>query len=366
MNKFEISFETEDFESMLSKSLDSSNFQEGQLLSGKVIKIQDGFAHIDVGLKSLGKVPLSEFTSEEINVGDEIDVVLVSIEKSDGSIGLSREEVKRSEVKKQIEQSFLNKEKVPGFAFASYKSGFKVNLSGVTAFLHRSQIDNRSSRGDIPLNTPMMFVVTSIDEDYKSISVSLREAKDMDKKTAKKEFIEAFQPGQVLENCLVKNIASYGAFIDIGGGHDGLLHITDMSWKRLHHPSQAGVEKGITLEKVVVLKVDKEAGHISLGIKQLNEDPWSIIVNKLKPGQMVDGIVTNIVEYGAFIELEGFNIEGLAHVSELSWESRNVVPTDVLHQNQKLKVQILAVDPEKRRVSLSVKNCIKNPWECDC
>lgn len=363
MKKFENMFETEDFESLLNSAINRSKLHEGQVLSGKVIKIEDGFVHIDVGLKSIGKVPVTEFQNVTINPGDTVTVVLTSIEKSDGSIGLSHDEVRRSEVKKQLLHALENKEKVSGFAFASYKSGFKVNLSGITAFLPRNQIDTRYNKNaDIPLNTPMMFVVTNIEDDCKSVTVSLREAKDIDKKAAKKEFIEAFQPGQILENCLVKNIANYGAFVDIGNGHDGLLHITDISWKRLHHPSHAGIEKGTVLQKVIVLKIDKEQGHISLGVKQLESDPWTVATEKLKIGQVIDGTVTNIVEYGAFIELDGYHIEGLAHVSELSWESRNVVPTDVLQQNQKIKVQVLAIDPEKRRVSLSVKACTKNPW----
>lgn len=361
MKNFEIPFETEDFESLLNDSISKSKFEEGQVLSGKVIKIEDNFAHVDVGLKSVGKIPMNEFSNMTINAGDSVDVVLTSIERGDGSIGLSHDEVRKNEVRKQLEEAFANKEKVSGFAFAAFKSGYKVSLSGITAFLPRNQIDTKATRtNDIPLNVTMSFIITSMDNDHKGIIVSLREAKDIDKKAAKKEFIEAFSPGQMLENCMVKNVTNYGAFIDIGGGYDGLLHITDMSWRRLHHPSQAGMEKGVMIPKAVVLKVDKEAGHISLGVKQLQEDPWVEAAKTLKKGQVIKGKVTNVVDYGAFIEIGG--IEGLVHASELSWKSKNVIPSDIVQPDEVLNVEVLAVDPEKRRVSLSVKNCIKNPW----
>ncbi|UFX98222.1 S1 RNA-binding domain-containing protein [Candidatus Gromoviella agglomerans] len=352
----------ENFEKMLDSSMNKMSFKEGEIISGRVTKVDDGLVYLDVGMKSLGKVPLTEFESEDIRVGMNVDVILMSIEKGDGSVGLSREEVKKSEVKKKLKSSFENGEKVLATVVGVMRNGsYTLSLSGgILAHMPSNNVEK--GRPNYPLNSSIYVTIQSMDATCSKIIVSSRGAADIDKKAAKREFAKTLSEGQILRGCLVKNTTDYGAFVSLDGQgmHDGLVHVTDMSWKRVSSPASAGINVGDTID-VIILSIDRDNGNISLGVKQLSEDPWVVIGRDLKVGDSVRGKVTNIADYGVFIELLDYGIEGLAHLSELSWVSKNVAPSEVVTVGQAVMCIVLNIDTAQRRISLSLKRHSPDP-----
>jgi small subunit ribosomal protein S1 len=332
------------------------------VLKGTVIALENDAAVIDVGLKSAGRVALKEFAlpgqKAEINVGDTVEVYLERYEDRNGETMLSREKARREEAWTQLERSFKENLRVNGVIFGRVKGGFTVDLSGAVAFLPGSQVDIRPVRDVTPLmNTPQPFQILKMDRSRGNIVVSRRAVLEESRAEARSELVANLKEGQVLEG-VVKNITDYGAFIDLGGV-DGLLHITDISWKRINHPSEA-LHIGETV-KVQVIRFNSETQRISLGMKQLEADPWDGIAAKYPVGTKFKGRVTNITDYGAFVELEP-GVEALVHVSEMSWTKKNVHPGKIVSTSQEVEVQILDVDPQKRRISLGLKQCLENPW----
>ncbi len=335
---------------------------KGSVLKGTVIALENDAAVIDVGLKSAGRVALKEFTlpgqKPEIAVGDIVEVYLERYEDRNGETMLSREKARREEAWTQLERSFKENLRVNGVIFGRVKGGFTVDLSGAVAFLPGSQVDIRPVRDVTPLmNTPQPFQILKMDRSRGNIVVSRRAVLEESRAEARSELVANLKEGQVLEG-VVKNITDYGAFIDLGGV-DGLLHITDISWKRINHPSEA-LHIGETV-KVQVIRFNSETQRISLGMKQLEADPWDGIAAKYPVGAKFKGRVTNITDYGAFVELEP-GVEALVHVSEMSWTKKNVHPGKIVSTSQEVEVQILDVDPQKRRISLGLKQCLENPW----
>ena len=335
---------------------------EGSVLKGTVIALENDAAVIDVGLKSAGRVALKEFAlpgqKPEIQVGDIVEVYLERYEDRNGDTMLSREKARREEAWTQLERSFKDNLRVNGVIFGRVKGGFTVDLSGAVAFLPGSQVDIRPVRDVTPLmGTPQPFQILKMDRSRGNIVVSRRAVLEESRAEARSELVANLKEGQVLEG-VVKNITDYGAFIDLGGV-DGLLHITDISWKRINHPSEA-LHIGQTV-KVQVIRFNSETQRISLGMKQLEADPWDGIAAKYPVGAKFKGRVTNITDYGAFVELEP-GVEALVHVSEMSWTKKNVHPGKIVSTSQEVEVQVLDVDPQKRRISLGLKQCLENPW----
>jgi small subunit ribosomal protein S1 len=332
------------------------------VLKGTVIALENDAAVIDVGLKSAGRVALKEFAlpgqKAELKVGDIVEVYLERYEDRNGETMLSREKARREEAWTQLERSFKENLRVNGVIFGRVKGGFTVDLSGAVAFLPGSQVDIRPVRDVTPLmGTPQPFQILKMDRARGNIVVSRRAVLEESRAEARTELVANLKEGQVLEG-VVKNITDYGAFIDLGGV-DGLLHITDISWKRINHPSEA-LHIGETV-KVQVIRFNSETQRISLGMKQLEADPWDGIAAKYPVGTKFKGRVTNITDYGAFVELEP-GVEALVHVSEMSWTKKNVHPGKIVSTSQEVEVQILDVDPQKRRISLGLKQCLENPW----
>ena len=351
------------FAAILDSSLGPGDSFEGQVLKGTVVKIENDVAVIDVGLKSEGRVALKEFAPPgrpaDLSPGQVVDVFVERYEDKDGLVMLSREKARREEAWTQLEQAFKNTERVTGTIFGRVKGGFIVDLSGAVAFLPGSQVDIRPVRDVTPLmNTPQPFQILKMDRSRNNIVVSRRAVLEETRAEARSELIANLKEGQILEG-VVKNITDYGAFIDLGGV-DGLLHVTDISWRRINHPSEA-LQIGQTVN-VQVIRFNPETQRISLGMKQLEEDPWSGVELKYPVGAKFTGRVTNITDYGAFVELEP-GVEGLVHVSEMSWTKKNVHPGKIVSTSQEVQVAILDVDPDKRRISLGLKQCLNNPWE---
>jgi small subunit ribosomal protein S1 len=324
---------------------------EGRVVQGMVVGIENDMAVIDVGLKSEGRVSLKEFGAPgqpaKIEPGDTVDVIL------------SREKARREEAWNVLEKAFKNGERITGTIFGRVKGGFIVDLSGAVAFLPGSQVDIRPVRDISPLmNTPQPFQILKMDRSRNNIVVSRRAVLEETRAEARSELIANLKEGQVLEG-VVKNITDYGAFVDLGGV-DGLLHVTDISWKRINHPSEA-LQIGETV-KVQVIRFNPETQRISLGMKQLEADPWDGVELKYPKAAKFLGRVTNITDYGAFIELEP-GVEGLVHVSEMSWTKKNVHPGKIVSTSQEVEVVVLDVDKDKRRISLGLKQCLANPWE---
>jgi len=353
----------EDFASMLEQSFSDGHLSEGSVVKGTVVGIEKEFAVIDVGLKTEGRVALREFTgpgrNTEIKVGDTVEVYLERIENALGEAVLSRDKARREESWGKLEKAFQNNEKVQGVIFNQVKGGFTVDLDGAVAFLPRSQVDIRPIRDVSPLmNNPQPFQILKMDRRRGNIVVSRRTVLEETRAEQRQELVQNLEEGQVIDG-VVKNITDYGAFVDLGG-IDGLLHVTDIAWRRVNHPSEV-LNIGQQV-KVKIIKINHETHRISLGMKQLLDDPWQGIEAKYPVGARFKGRVTNITDYGAFVELEP-GIEGLIHVSEMSWTKKNVHPGKIVSTSQEVEVQVLEVDPVKRRISLGLKQTMRNPWE---
>ena len=353
----------ENFADLLEESLGDGNPFEGSVVKGTVVAVDGDAATIDVGLKSEGRVPLKEFTlpgqDASVKVGDTIDIFVERFEDRDGVVRLSREKARREEAWAELETSFNATERVNGVIFGRVKGGFIVDLSGAVAFLPGSQVDIRPVRDISPLmGTPQPFQILKMDRARNNIVVSRRAVLEETRAEERGELISNLSEGQVLEG-VVKNITDYGAFVDLGGV-DGLLHVTDIAWRRINHPSEA-LQIGQTL-KVQVIRFNADTQRISLGMKQLEADPWEGVEQKYPVGAKFQGRITNITDYGAFVELEP-GVEGLVHVSEMSWTKKNIHPGKIVSTSQEVEVMVLDADPEKRRISLGLKQCGTNPWE---
>ena len=354
---------TENFADLLAESFGENTNIEGSVVRGFVIGMEGDAVIIDVGLKSEGRVPLKELTTPgqepNVNIGDEIEVYVERMEDKNGQAMLSREKARREEAWGVLEASFEKQERVTGVIFGKVKGGFTVDLSGATAFLPGSQVDIRPVRDLGPLmGTPQPFQILKIDRRRGNIVVSRRAVLEESRAEARSELVSNLQEGQVLQG-VVKNITDYGAFVDLGGV-DGLLHVTDIAWQRISHPSEA-LQIGETVE-VQIIRFNPETQRISLGMKQLQSDPWESVEGKFPIGSKLEGRVTNITDYGAFVELEA-GVEGLVHVSEMSWTKKNVHPGKIVSTSQQVEVMVLDVDLGKRRISLGLKQCSGNPWE---
>ena len=353
----------EAFEKLLNESLDSSTPKEGEVVNGSVIAIEAGQAIIDIGYKMEGRVDLREFSipgqPPEISIGDTVEVYLEKVEGSRGEALLSREKARREEAWDRLEKASGKNEKVDGVIFGRVKGGFTVDLGGAIAFLPGSQVDVRPIRDTNSLmNFSQPFQILKMDRRRGNIVVSRRAILEESRAEQRAELVGNLAEGSIADG-VVKNITEYGAFIDLGGV-DGLLHVTDMAWRRVNHPSEL-LNIGDTI-KVQVIKINKDTHRISLGMKQLQDDPWSDVEKRYPLGSNHTGRVTNITDYGAFVELES-GVEGLVHVSEMSWTKKNVHPGKIVSTSQELEVMVLEIDTEKRRVSLGLKQTKGNPWE---
>ena len=351
------------FAAMLEESFGKKGSLEGSVIKGKVSAIENDFVIVDVGLKSEGRIPLREFAlpgmPAELKVGDTVEVFLERMENRDGEAMLSREKAKREESWTVLQQSFDKGAHVTGIIFGRVKGGFTVDLSGAMAFLPGSQVDIRPVRDITPLmGTPQPFSILKMDRLRGNIVVSRRAVLEESRAEARTELVSNLKEGQVLQG-VVKNITDYGAFVDLGGV-DGLLHVTDIAWKRINHPSEV-LQIGQQVN-VQVIRFNAETQRISLGMKQLESDPWEGVVAKYPVAMKLKGRVTNITDYGAFVELEP-GIEGLVHVSEMSWTKKNVHPGKIVSSSQEVEVVVLDIDMQKRRISLGIKQCVENPWE---
>ncbi|MFZ3308999.1 MAG: 30S ribosomal protein S1 [Xanthobacteraceae bacterium] len=353
----------EDFAKLIDESFGDGHLQEGAVVKGTVVGIERDLAVIDVGLKTEGRVALREFAgpgrNNEIKIGDTVEVYLERIENALGEAVLSRDKARREESWGKLEKAFQNNEKVQGVIFNQVKGGFTVDLDGAVAFLPRSQVDIRPIRDVSPLmNNQQPFQILKMDRRRGNIVVSRRTVLEETRAEQRQELVQNLEEGQVIEG-VVKNITDYGAFVDLGG-IDGLLHVTDIAWRRVNHPSEV-LNIGQQV-KVKIIKINHETHRISLGMKQLLDDPWQGIEAKYPVAAKFKGRVTNITDYGAFVELEP-GIEGLIHVSEMSWTKKNVHPGKIVSTSQEVEVQVLEVDPVKRRISLGLKQTMRNPWE---
>ncbi|MDE8650328.1 30S ribosomal protein S1 [Novosphingobium album (ex Liu et al. 2023)] len=336
---------------------------EGRVVKGTVTAIENDKAVIDVGLKSEGRVSLREFARGDedhgLKVGDEVEVFVDRVENSDGEAMLSRDRARREAAWDKLESEFGEGKRVEGVIFGRVKGGFTVDLDGAVAFLPGSQVDIRPVRDVQPLmDVPQPFQILKMDRRRGNIVVSRRAVLEETRAEQRSELIDKLTEGQVIEG-VVKNITDYGAFVDLGG-IDGLLHVTDMSYKRVNHPSEV-IAIGDTV-RVQIIRINQDTQRISLGMKQLESDPWEGAAAKYPVGAKLTGTVTNITEYGAFVELEP-GIEGLVHVSEMSWTKKNVHPGKIVSTSQEVEVMVLEVDSEKRRISLGLKQAQRNPWE---
>src|SRR5712692_10328491 len=353
----------EDFAKRLEESFTRHDLQEGSVVKGHVVGIEKDIAVIDIGLKTEGRVPLREFggpgRDASLKVGDEVEVYLERVENALGEAVLSRDKARREESWVKLEKAFQANEKVQGVIFNQVKGGFTVDLDGAVAFLPRSQVDIRPIRDVTPLmNVTQPFQILKMDRRRGNIVVSRRTVLEETRAEQRQELVQNLEEGQVIDG-VVKNITDYGAFVDLGG-IDGLLHVTDIAWRRVNHPSEV-LNIGQQV-KVKIVKINHETHRISLGMKQLQADPWQGIEAKFPVGGRLTGRVTNITDYGAFVELEP-GIEGLIHVSEMSWTKKNVHPGKIVSTSQEVEVQVLEVDPVKRRISLGLKQTMRNPWE---
>jgi small subunit ribosomal protein S1 len=350
----------EDFAALFEASVSEGEKTEGSVVKGTIVGIEKDMAIIDIGLKAEGRVPLKEFGHEgsELKIGDTVEVFLERFENRNGDAIISREKALREEAWTKLESAYAKNEKVNGVIFGRVKGGFTVDLEGAIAFLPGSQVDIRPVRDISPLmGISQPFQILKMDRKRGNIVVSRRSILEESRQEARNELLGRIREGQILDG-VVKNITDYGAFIDMGGV-DGLLHVTDISWKRINHPSEM-LALGQTV-KVIVTKFDENTKRISLGMKQLEANPWEGIELKYPVGGKFSGVVTNITDYGAFIELEP-GIEGLVHVSEMSWFKNNTHPNKIVSPSQRVDVVVLDIDAHKHRISLGMKQCSENPW----
>jgi len=355
----------DDFAALLDESMgQSGDFGEGAVVQGRVSAIEKDFAIIDVGLKTEGRIPVKEFGVDDdgkptLKVGDTVEVFLERVENALGEAVISREKARREEAWTRLEGVYAKNEPVMGAIVGRVKGGFTVDLGGASAFLPGSQVDIRPVRDVGPLmGKEQPFAILKMDRPRGNIVVSRRAILEEARAEQRTELVSQLVEGEVREG-VVKNITDYGAFVDLGG-IDGLLHVTDMSWKRVSHPSQV-LAVGDTV-KVQIVKINPETQRISLGMKQLQSDPWDGVEAKYPVGAKFKGRITNITDYGAFVELEA-GVEGLVHVSEMSWTKKNVHPGKIVSTSQEVEVVVLDVDASKRRVSLGLKQAMQNPWE---
>jgi small subunit ribosomal protein S1 len=353
----------DDFAAMLEQSFLSADTVEGSVIAGKVVAIEKDMAVIDIGLKTEGRVALKEFLGpnkdQVLKVGDRVEVYLDRVENAMGEAVISRDKARREESWVRLEKAYEAKEKVTGTIFNQVKGGYTVDLDGAVAFLPRSQVDIRPIRDVAPLmGVPQPFEILKMDRRRGNIVVSRRTVLEETRAGQRQELVSNLEEGQIIDG-VVKNITDYGAFVDLGG-IDGLLHVTDIAWRRVNHPSEV-LTVGQTV-KVKIVKINQDTHRISLGMKQLLGNPWEGIEAKYPLQGKFSGRVTNITDYGAFVELEP-GIEGLIHVSEMSWTKKNVHPGKILSTSQEVEVQVLEVDPVKRRISLGLKQTLQNPWE---
>jgi small subunit ribosomal protein S1 len=353
----------DEFEALLNESFTLDTLDEGSVVKGRILAIENGQAIIDIGYKMEGRVELKEFARPgqpaDLKVGDEVEVYLDRVENAKGEAVLSREKARREEAWDRLEKANDKQERVEGQIFGRVKGGFTVDLGGAVAFLPGSQVDVRPVRDVGPLmGIPQPFQILKMDRRRGNIVVSRRAVLEESRAEQRAEIVGKLAEGDIIDG-VVKNITDYGAFVDLGGV-DGLLHVTDMAWRRVNHPSEI-LNIGETV-KVQVIKVNKDTQRISLGMKQLMSDPWDGVAAKYPMGSKWTGRVTNITDYGAFVELEP-GVEGLVHVSEMSWTKKNVHPGKIVSTSQEVEVMVLDVDSSKRRVSLGLKQCLRNPWE---
>jgi small subunit ribosomal protein S1 len=355
--------ESNDFATLLLETIKPQTAFEGTVVKGRIIGFTPDDVIVDVGLKSEGRVPLKEFgfaaQKNALKLGDIIEVFVERVEDRQGEAVLSREKAKREEAWSELERSHLKNERVNGIIFGKVKGGFTVDLNGAVAFLPGSQVDIRPVKDISPLfGTPQPFMILKMDHARGNIVVSRRAVLEESRAEARSDLMANMEEGRVLQG-VVKNITDYGAFIDLGG-IDGLLHVTDISWKRVNHPSEV-LQIGQSLD-VMVIRYNKETGRVSLGLKQLEKDPWEGAEKRYQPAQRFSGRVSNITDYGAFVELED-GVEGLVHVSEMSWTKKNIHPGKIVSTSQEVEVMVLDVDMEKRRISLGLKQTQPNPWK---
>jgi small subunit ribosomal protein S1 len=354
---------SENFADLLAESFNEDMNIEGSVVLGTVISVEKEAVIVDVGLKSEGRVSIKEFMAPgqdaSVNIGDQVEVYVERLEDRNGQALLSRDKARREEAWAALETAHDDQQRVTGVIFGKVKGGFTVDLDGATAFLPGSQVDIRPVRDLGPLmGTPQPFQILKIDRKRGNIVVSRRAVLEESRAEARSELVSNLSEGQVLSG-IVKNLTEYGAFVDLGGV-DGLLHVTDIAWRRINHPSEV-LSVGESVE-VKVIRFNTETQRISLGMKQLQEDPWEAAKASFTIGSIVKGRVTNITDYGAFIELAD-GVEGLVHVSEMSWTKKNVHPGKIVSSSQEVDVMVLDIDMEKRRISLGIKQCIANPWE---
>jgi small subunit ribosomal protein S1 len=354
---------TESFAQLFAESLNQVETRPGAIVKGTVIAIENGYVLVDAGLKSESSIPAEEFKNAagelEVAVGDQVDVALDAIEDGFGETKLSREKAKRHEAWIQLEKAYEDAETVVGIINGKVKGGFTVELNGIRAFLPGSLVDVRPVRDTAHLeNKELEFKVIKLDQKRNNVVVSRRAVIESENSVERDELLASLQEGMEVKG-IVKNLTDYGAFVDLGGV-DGLLHITDMAWKRVKHPSEI-VNVGDEIN-VKVLKFDRERTRVSLGLKQLGEDPWVAIAKRYPESTKLTGRVTNLTDYGCFVEIEE-GVEGLVHVSEMDWTNKNIHPSKVVNVGDEVEVMVLDIDEERRRISLGLKQCKANPWQ---
>lgn len=354
---------SESFAEMFEQSLSQANMKPGSIIPGTIVDIRGDVVIVNAGLKSEGVIPVEQFYNDsgelEITIGDEIDVALDAVEDGFGETRLSREKAKRAAAWSVLEKAFENDETITGMITDKVKGGFTVNMNDIRAFLPGSLVDVRPVRDTTYLEgKPLEFKVIKLDKRRNNVVVSRRAVVEQENNEEREALLENMQEGMVLKG-VVKNLTDYGAFVDLGGV-DGLLHITDMAWKRVKHPSEV-VQVGDEIE-VKVLKFDRERTRVSLGLKQMGEDPWQDIARRYPESSRLFGKVTNLADYGCFVEIEE-GVEGLVHVSEMDWTNKNVHPSKVVQVGDEVEVMVLDIDEERRRISLGIKQCHPNPWD---
>ena len=354
---------TQSFAEMFEESLANQELRRGAVVTGTVVDIQSDTVIVHAGLKSEGVIPIEEFKNAageiEVQVGDEVEVSLEAVEDGFGETRLSREKAKRDQVWRRLEKAFENEDIVKGVISGKVKGGFTVDIEEIRAFLPGSLVDVRPVRDPVYLEgKELEFKVIKLDQRRNNVVVSRRAVVETEFSAEREALLENLQEGITVKG-IVKNLTDYGVFVDLGG-IDGLLHITDMAWKRVKHPSEI-VEVGQEID-VKVLKFDRERNRVSLGMKQLGQDPWADLARRYPAGSRVFGKVTNIADYGCFVEIEE-GVEGLVHVSEMDWTNKNVNPSKVVHIGQEVEVTVLDIDEERRRISLGIKQCFPNPWD---